>query len=268
MFNELDAKYLDGRRILKVEEFETGEGLHPQKGVHFADEKEPKVAVVHEDELKYLTFDNEEDSIKLRGPAFSTATASVQQKIMDDLRFFNVKFKELKPLMDNLQDTFVVFSDRFNRAIFGDENGKYDRYSLKLSTIIDCILKAEKQVDYSGFSENAKAMLKCAVDIDLGFEEAKYVLAPMKNGFDSLHLQACEAVCGISGNEMRLRDMIEFIEEYEAKHGIPDEIKAMQGQPKQEAPAVDPAIVEEERNLPDPLAAVDSVPEPETPPQE
>lgn len=220
MFNDLESKWIDGRRILSIDEFPD----HEQCGVHFADDKEPKVAVVHQDELKYLVFDNEKESIEERPKALSTATSSLQGNIMDKLRFYNPKWKEMKPITDNINDSLSTFQERFNRAIFGGESGEYDRYALNLETIISTIVSHGKEVDYSGFTEKGQAMLKCLLEIHCGYEEACQIIPSFRPALMSLFNQACQAAIGMQGNEIRLRDMIDLTEKYEEVHGMPKEL--------------------------------------------
>lgn len=226
MFEKLKAKFLDGRRILNVEEIKLQDGtLHEQSGVTFADAPNEKPQVVHKDELTYLTFDNEKDSIEKRTLAFSTATASVQQKIMDDIRWFNPKLKELQMITNNIGDTFNSILNRFHRSIFGGETGEYDKFTLSLRTILSTISATGKEVDYSMFKEAGLAIFKTLIEQDIGFEASKQLIPALNAPLQGLFVQACEAIVKIPGKELRLRDIIDFVETYEATHGIPKELQ-------------------------------------------
>lgn len=235
MFESLKQRWLDGRQILKVDEFEVGDGMHPHCGVHFADEKEPKIAVVHKDELEHLTFDNEKDSIEKRQTAFNTATTTLQQGMMDSLRFFNPKFKEIRKIVENISDSNGMFKDRFDRACFGGETGEYDKFTLKLSALLEILGKYGKEVDYTGITDKGKVLFKALLDIDASYEEGKMIFPSFAPFLNLLFSTAVELVVGMKANEIRLRDMIDFTEAYEAIHGAPKELGSEEV-PKGDAP--------------------------------
>lgn len=225
MFEQLKQRWLDGRQILKIDEVECGDGLHPQRGVHFADDKEPRVAIVHEEELKYMVFENEKDSIEKRGLALSTATYNLQKGVMDALRFFNPKYKEQNAIMANIEDSLKSLRDRFDRAVLADDNGDYDEFTFKLSRIIEVIKKHGKEVDYSAFTEKGLKVFQKVLELDLGYKEAGTLIPALGRAFNHLFQQACEAALGIPSGETRMRDMIDFVEAYEAIHGTPKELR-------------------------------------------
>lgn len=240
MFENLNQRWLDGRQILSVDEFDCADGKHEQCGVHFADDKDPKVAVVHKDELKYLVFDNEKDSVEKRGLAFSTATESLQIQIMEAMRFYNLKYKELRKVTDNIGDTFQSIKERMDRAIFAGEDGKFNKFTLKLSRIIEVIGEHGGTIDYSGITEKGQVLFKALLDIDASFEDAKVILpsfVPFFNG--ALFSKACELTVGMTANEMRIRDMVDFVEAYEAIHGLPEELKESEPPVAIEPPAAE-----------------------------